>query len=292
MKLRRILQTMCCIAVTTLLGCSTNPSVQQGASIQEFARSLSGQKFSFELTGSVWVPAMSGVLVTAQQIPKGLLVAIEPATQHCTREGGEIAMTKLQAVEQPSRYRPQLPLRVLCERRGETRWALDFKYSGVSVVPGEGAGGRMNLLFLNMTTGVEYLSAEHLAERMHDEHQKAQAEAQAAVAQRGREMATEQERQQLARSKEIEAARVAAQWPARVAAFRANLKAGDRFKWTSPPNGTWGGPIIGMVVRVEAAMAFVQFDNLTIGGQQSRYIVKEQLEPFDGPTPVGKYEIK
>lgn len=43
MKLRRILQTMCCIASTTLLGCSTNPSVQQGASIQEFARSLSGQ---------------------------------------------------------------------------------------------------------------------------------------------------------------------------------------------------------------------------------------------------------
>lgn len=292
MKLRRILQTMCCVAGTTLLGCATNPSVQKGVSIEDVARSLSGQKFSFELTGSVWVPAMSGVLVTPQQIPKGLLVAIEPATQYCTREGGELVMTKLLAVEQPSRYRPQLPLRALCQRQGEPRWALDFKYSGVSVVPGEGAGGRMNLLYLNMTTSVQFLSAERLAERVHDEQRQAEAEAQTVLAQRGREMEAEQARQRLARSKEIEAEKVAALWPARVAAFRANLKAGDRFKWASRPNGTWGGPIVGIVVRVEAAMAFVQFDNLIIAGQQTRYIVKEELEPFDGPKPAGKYEIK
>ena len=107
-----------------------------------------------------------------------------------------------------------------------------------------------------------------------------------------RELKLEQERQRLAKEKELDAARAAVQWPARVAAFRASLKAGDRFKWTSPPSGVWGGPVVGMVVRVDTAMALVQFDNLTIGGQPTRYVLREQLEPFDGPAPAGRYEIK
>ena len=82
---------------------------------------------------------------------------------------------------------------------------------------------------------------------------------------------------------EAESRRILAQWPARVAAFQASLKAGDRFQWARAPGG--GGPYIGMVVRLEGAMAFVQFDNLTIGGQQTRYIPKIELEPFDGPPP-------
>ena len=73
------------------------------------------------------------------------------------------------------------------------------------------------------------------------------------------------------------------QWPARVAAFQANLKVGDRFQWAKPPGG--GGPFVGMVVRVEGTLAFVQFDNLTISGQQTRYVPKVELEPFDGLTP-------
>ena len=275
-----------------LLGCSTNPSIQQGASILEFASSLNGKRFSFEMTGSVWVPAMSGVLVTAQRIPKGLLAALAPAAEHCVHHGGEIAMTKMQAVELHPQFHPQLPRRALCERRGESLWALDLQYSGVSMVAGEGAGGAKNLLYLNITTGAQYLSSERLIERLQDEQLRAQSDAQDAAAQQVRELALEQERQRLARDKEVDAARVAAQWPVRVAAFRANLKAGDRFKWASPPSGAWGGPFVGMVVRVDTAMALVQFDNLTIGGQQTRYIPREQLEPFDGPAPAGRYEIK
>ena len=45
-----------------------------------------------------------------------------------------------------------------------------------------------------------------------------------------------------------------------------------------------------MVVRIEGTLAFVQFDNLTISGQQTRYLPKAELEPFDGPTPSGRYE--
>lgn len=288
----RLLRPLELAIVVATLGCSTNPSVQQGASIQEFASSLNGKRFSFEMTGSVWVPAMSGVPMTEQRIPRGLLVALAPATEHCRRQDGDIAMTKLQAVELHPQFHPQLPLRAQCERRGEPLWALDLRYVAVSMNTGESAGGGKNLLYLNMTTAAQFLSAERLAEHLRDEQLQAQADAQAAAARQARELAQEQERQRLARGKELDSARAAAQWPARVAAFRANLKAGDRFKWTSPPSGFWGGPIVGMVVRVDSEIALVQFDNLTIGGQQTRYIPRTQLEPFDGPLPSGRYEIK
>ena len=121
----RLLRALGLLTSIILLGCSTNPSIQQGASIQEFASSLNGKRFSFEMTGSVWVPSMSGVLVTAQRLPKGLLLAMEPAREHCARQGGEIVMAKLQAVELHPKFHPQLPLRAVCERRGEPLWALD-----------------------------------------------------------------------------------------------------------------------------------------------------------------------
>ena len=288
----RLLRALGLLTSIIFLGCSTNPSIQQGASIQEFASSLNGKRFSFEMTGSVWVPSMSGVLVTAQRLPKGLLLAMDPAREHCARQGGEIVMAKLQAVELHPKFHPQLPLRAVCERRGEPLWALDLQYAGISMTAGEGAGGTKNLLYLNMKTGAQYLSPQRLAERLQDEQLNAQANAQAAASRQARELALEQERQRLAREKELDAAIAAAQWPARVAAFRVNLKSGDRFKWTSPPSGAWGGPFVGMVVRVDMAIALVQFDNLTIGGLQTRYIPREQLEPFDGPAPAGRYEIK
>ena len=133
---------------------------------------------------------------------------------------------------------------------------------------------------------------DQFAARLREEEVQAQEREQAAEAQRQRQAALERERQQLAKDKEAEAQRVAAQWPARVAEFRAHLKAGDRFKWASPPSTAWGGPFVGLVVRVEGALAFVQFENLTIAGQQTRYIARDQLDPFDGPTPQGMYEIK
>ena len=32
--------------------------------------------------------------------------------------------------------------------------------------------------------------------------------------------------------------------------------------------------------------------NLTIAGQQTRYVARDQLDPYDWPTPQGRYEIK
>jgi hypothetical protein len=134
-----------------------------------------------------------------------------------------------------------------------------------------------------MTIRTQLLSADQYAARLQEEQAQAQAREKAAAAQRERQAALERDRQQRIKDQEIEARRIAVQWPARVAAFQANLKVGDRFQWAKPPGG--GGPFVGMVVRIEGTLAFVQFDNLTISGQQTRYLPKAELEPFDGPTP-------
>lgn len=284
MKQTSIAQTFCLLLTVALFGCSTNPTVSGGGSIQDFARGLDRKKFEFDQTGKVWVPSMSGTLMTAQRIPQGLLVALAPAKEHCTREGGEASFTKLQAAGEA-----QLPLRALCQRNGAALWALDLAYDNVARVPSADSDGRMTLLYLKMTARAQYLPAESLAARLRDEQAQDQANDQASAARRDREAARELERMQLAKSKEIEVQRVAAQWPARVAAFQANLKVGDRFKWGRAP--IWGGPFVGMVVKVEGALAFVQFDNLTFAGQQTRYLPKAELEPFDGPAPGGRGTI-
>ena len=283
----RIATLLCWLTALALPGCSTNPAVPAGGSVQDFARSLDGKKYSFDLSGSILVPSMSGVLATGQRIPKGLLVALAPAQEHCAKAGGESSFTKLQAVGEA-----QLPLRLQCQRGAAALWALDLTYRDVGKEPGEGASGRKTLLYLNMTVRTQLLPADQFAARLHEEDAQAQQHDKAAAAERERQAALERERQQLTKDKEAEAQRVVAQWPARVAEFRARLKAGDRFKWASPPSTAWGGPFVGMVVRVEGALVFVQFENLTIAGQQTRYVARDQLDPFDGPTPQGRYEIK
>lgn len=287
MKLIRFEQIICLLGAAIVTACSTNPSIPAGRSIQEFARELDNKRFELELTGRVWVPGMSGEPVSAQRIPRGLLLALGPAVDHCTRAGGEITYPKLQAAGGS-----QLPLRALCQRGTDPIWAVDLQYLGVATKAGEDSMGRKTLQFLTMTTRTEYLSSESLVMRVRDEQAQAQAREQAAAAQRERDAANEQERLRLARARDAEAQRAAAMWPARVAEFRANMKAGDRFKWSSPPGGISGGPIVGMVIRTEGSMAYVQFDNLIVAGQQTRYLKKEEIEPFDGPTPGARYEIK
>ena len=281
------------LAIFTLQGCSTNPAVPGGGSIQDFARGHDGQRYSFDLAGRVFTPSMSGELVTGQRIPKGLLVALAPAQERCARDGGESSFTDLQTAgrAQFSQIQPavqaQLPRRMLCLRGDAQLWALEMQYGDVSTAPvvDPTLGTR---LYLSMRIRMQLVTADQFAARLRNEVAQAQERDKAAAAQRERQPALEQERQQRINDREAEAQRVAA----RVAEFRARLKAGDRFKWASPPSTAWGGPFVGIVVRVEGALAFVQFENLTIGGQQTRYVARDQLDPFDGPTPQGRYEIK
>ena len=273
------------LIILALQGCSTNPSVLGGGSIEEFSRALDGKRYEFDLTGQILVPSMSGVLVTAQRIPKGLTVALAPAQERCVRDGGESSFTALQAAGQA-----QLPQRILCQRGAVPLWVLDIRYGNVTTKPVFDETLRKSFSYLGMTIRTQLLSADQYAARLREEEAQAQERDKAAAVQRERQAALERDRQQRIKDQEAEARRIAAQWPARVSAFQANLKVGDRFQWARPPGG--GGPFVGMVVRIEGALAFVQFDNLTISGQQTRYLPKVELEPFDGPTPGGRYEIK
>jgi len=266
------------LIILALQGCSTNPSVSGGGSIKEFSRALDGKRYEFDLTGQILVPSMSGVLVTAQRIPKGLTVALAPAQERCVRDGGEPSFVELQAAGQA-----QLPQRILCQRGAIPLWSLDIRYGNVTTKPVFDETLRKSFSYLGMTVRTQLLSPDEYATRLREEEALAQERDKAAAVQRDRQAALERDRQQRIKDQEAEARRIAAQWPARVAAFQANLKAGDRFQWARPPGG--GGPFVGLVVRLEGTMAFVQFDNLSIAGQQTRYLPKAELEPFDGPTP-------
>ena len=275
------------LAILALQGCSTNPSVPGGGSIEEFSRALDGKRYEFDLTGQILVPAMSGVLVTAQRIPKGLTVALAPAQERCVRDGGEPSFTELQAAGQA-----QLPQRILCQLGAVPLWILDLRYGNVTTKPVFDETLRKTFSYLGMTVRTQLLSTDQYAARLQEEQAQAQARDKAAAAQRERQAALERDRQQRIKDQEAEAQRIAAQWPTRVAEFRARLKTGDRFRWASPPSTAWGGPVVGLVIRVEGPLVFVQFENLTISGQQTRYVARDQLEPFEGPTPQGRYELR
>lgn len=261
-----------------LVACSTNPSIHAGNSIQDFARALKGAQFSFDLSGQIKVPAMSGALMTPQRVPEGMLKALEPAQQHCKREGGELSFTKLQDAG-----RANLPARMECRNAQSPIWAVDLTYQQVRTVPGEDAMGRKTLTYLMFTLGSEYLSKQDLTARTLFEQQQDEARARADA----------ERREQTARSAVIKAAeegRRVAEWPARVAAFRASMKSGDRCEWR-PANLSVSGPLVGLVVRTEGAMAYVQFQNLVIGGQSARYVPKAELVPFDRDPPSVRFEI-
>jgi len=265
------------LAILALQGCSTNPSVSGGGSIEEFTRSLNGKRYEFDQSGLLRAGGMhaarSGELLTPQRIPAGLTVALAPAQEHCKRGGGAPSFSEMVAYE-PS---GQMPQRILCLRDGLPIWALEVQY--VDLISTSLHGKPLGLL---MTLRTQLLSGDQYAARL----QKEQAQAQAQTTARNQAVSAQRERQE---AEMVEIRRVAAQWSARVAAFQANVKVGDRFQWAKSYG--FGGPFFGVVVRLEGTLAFVQFDSLTISGQPTRYLPKVELEPLDRPTPNSRRTI-
>ena len=255
------------LAILALQGCSTNPSVSGGGSIEDFARNLDGKFQNLDARG------------TGQRIPQGLLLLLKPATEHCSHGGGFATLKGVQ-----DRGEVSLPAYLLCQRGPAQIWALGITYVGEIGEFQNDAAGKPVLLRVKSTMGINVLSADQAEAVLQAEKLQEEEKRRADAPRVEREAALERERQQRAKDKDAEAQRVAAQWPSKVATFQANLKVGDRFQWGRAP--IWGGPFVGMVVKVEGALAFVQFDNLTFAGQQTRYLPKAELEPFDGPTPA------
>ena len=260
------------LVILALQGCSTNPSVPGGGSIEDFARTLDGKFQNLDARG------------TGQRIPQGLLLLLKPATEHCSHAGGVATLKGVQ-----DRGEVSLPAYLLCQRGPTPIWALGITYVGEMGEFQKDATGKPVLLRVKSTLRTNVLSADQAEGVLQAEKLQEEEKRRADAPRLEREAALERERLQRAKDKEAEAQRVAAQWPARVAAFQANLKVGDRFKWGRAPQ--WGGPFVGLVVRVEGPLAFVQFDNLTFSGQPTRYLPKAELEPFDGPPPTGRGAI-
>jgi len=205
--------------------------------------------------------------MTPQRVPAGLTVALAPAQEHCKRAGGAPSFSEMVAYEPNGK----MPQRILCLRDGVPIWALEIQY--VDLIARSLSGKPWEL---HMTLRTQLLSADRYAARLQEEQAQAQAETTA----RNQAVSAQRERHE---AEMIEARRVAAQWSARVAAFQANLKVGDRFQWAK--SSGFGGPFVGVVVRLEGTLAFVQFDSLTISGQPTRYVPRVELEPLDRPTP-------
>lgn len=274
------------MVAVSLGGCSMNPKVAGGDAIQDFARNLNGKTFLLEQDGRVLVPAMSGALVTSQKIPKGLLLALAPAQAHCASAGGEPQFS--QTKEAPNSA--HVPTRVVCLKQGRPLWVLDLAYPEMRLVSGEGVPGAAPLSYLRLQTNAQLMTADEFDAKLRDEEASARGRERVAAFLIEREQAAERQRRETALRQQAAEQRAATEWPARVAQFQANLKPGDRFRWTAAPGIL--GDVVGMVVRVEADLVFVQFDNLTIGAQATRYIPRNQLEPFQGRTPAGTYRIE
>ena len=86
-----------------------------------------------------------------------------------------------------------------------------------------------------------------------------------------------------------EASRQQALAAERLEQFRRNLRAGDRFEWRVPGRDYMTG--VGTIIRLENdAMAFVQFDNVKISGQVTRYVPRSELRPVEkGRRVAGVY---
>ena len=87
-----------------------------------------------------------------------------------------------------------------------------------------------------------------------------------------------------------EASRQQALAAERLEQFRRNLRAGDRFEWRVPGRDYMTG--VGTIIRLENdAMAFVQFDNVKISGQVTRYVPRSELRPVEKEVQRAFIEI-
>ncbi len=247
------------LAGVLLVACAT-PAVRPnaGASVNEYAANLSQQRFGLSLKPAPGTP---------RGLASDFAWVLEPVNQFCSNAGGQLKVAR-----QGSLDRVPVPTELDCVREGRVLWGfVPGAFNGNVIL--EGPGGR---LFVTLSPGV--LSESDVADRRKSE----------LAAKAGEALAIEAKRQQ-DRAENLRQAELQAQADQRAAEFRKNLKPGDRFLWWAPPGRYIAG--VGIVIRLEGELAFVQFDNLKISGQTTRYIPRKELRPMEGAVPQGKFEI-
>ena len=251
------------LAGALLVACAT-PAVRPnaGASVKEYAANLSQQRFGLSMK-----PASDSPL----RLATGLAWILEPVYQFCLNAGGQIRVTQEGWIDDA-----HVPTELDCIRDGRVLWAFDPGYfNGKVNLPGP--GGR---LFVTFSPSVH--SESEVADRRMSEAAAKMEELRAAEAKRQKDRAETARQAELARVAQAEADRRAAQ-------FQNSLKSGDRFQWWVPPGHYVNA--VGIVIRLEGELAFVQFENLKMSGQTTRYVRRNELRPIEGTVPPARYEI-
>jgi hypothetical protein len=172
---------------------------------------------------------------------KPLRSGLAQLESHCKNCNGKLVAQAWQNIGNAT-----LPSRLTCRSEVGTLWAFIPGYSNVSNTAA--SNGR----WTHFTLQPSLLSAAQAAEREMVEA-----------------IATQQLSERIDAKREMDMARIAE--------FRQKLKPGDRFQW----RGVQLGIASGMIIRVEGNMTFVQFDNMTVSSQTTRYVQRDELEPID-----------
>jgi outer membrane lipoprotein-sorting protein len=234
--------SMVAMFMSTLGACANNPKIESGSTIADFANSVSDKEYKFNLAGGL--PQISG-----DRHPLfgyvALSLALAPVQSHCTNSGGKITSGAWQEFGLV-----RVPGRLTCIANGAIVWEFAPGYTKVRT--SEAVNGRWAF----MTIKPYLLSGIQVAER--DKFEANENQAQKA-------------------KESIKLALDAKLKQEHITKFRLSVKPGDRFKW----HGVERGPATGMIVRIEGEMTFVQFDNMMISGQSTRYVRRDELEPLE-----------
>jgi hypothetical protein len=188
---------------------------------------------------------------------------MEPVAAHCQTAGGQLS-----AVEHDASGARRLPVLLACDGRQAAMWYFRLSYAQS---PGSGRGVYVRILDARVLDENQLQEARRVAEdrRRRDEESRARAQTQREAAIKAAVEREAQERE--ARQQQL-------------AAFQANLKQGDRIRWLLRAPGDYA---VGMVVRIEGELVFVQFNNAVVSGSSTRYVRRSELEPWNGvPTGV------
>lgn len=248
-----------CLTGILLIGCSTNPPATGGETVQEFAKQMRGRSYAFALSGHLFQPDM--------RFPDGIHRAFEPAVEICKRQGGDARFVATQRF-----YGEDFPDRLRCSTDERILWELLPGYTNVRKSQD---GTLSELYYLKTVVRPEVVTAEQLAEQVEAQKRRQDADVQAEAVRRERDATAAQ-----IRSADLERKRTE---------FRQSMKPGDRFKWAVAGNRY--ATAYGMIVRFDGDLAYVQFENLKMGGSNLRFIKRAELEYAGDERGQAFYEL-
>ena len=261
------------LAVGVVSACASNPSIPVGKSINEFVNGINEKQYNFNLGSQTISDTLNG-LADEKFGYVGLKIALWPAFIHCQSSNGKAVV--VESVRAGPRLAPSL---LRCLKGQDFLWEVDLTYDHI----------RTESPWLFLTVHSELITPEILEARRQKAIDKQRAEAEEWRRTEPKRRAESEERKRMAEIQQMAIEKEQAQIKEAARLFRTNLKPKDRFQWKIPGDHQYA---VGMVIRIEGDLIFVQFDNLTMGGQNTRYIDRAQVEPWNGRMPAVRLDLR